>query len=309
MAGSSPAAAAPPKPVRLTMGKSFSVADAVRLTEEYERWLIQKDKLDFGPFSLAQVMARWTRGIFTGDDIIVDVDSGDRQRIREHPQLIEFTRLNERRLEAQRRAQAERAHEHVERKEGPLDSAHHRYGGLGTGRGPAWFIHKRVAAKDDVLASRVSEADVDAFLKEVKISFPEHKRGVHRSGPGGVAGRAEDFNNNMDLGDVSQGGATPSWTRARSTESCTPTTADSFLHHGQGRSDHRGRLRGPAHGTGQGGAGQWSGQRAAAHVHLESDAVLRLSCLQRQEHHRQLVDVDPLTADGRDHTASADSSR
>ena len=40
--------------------------------------------------------------------------------------------------------------------------------------GLAWFIHQRAAAKDDVLASRVSEADVDAFLKDVKISFPAH---------------------------------------------------------------------------------------------------------------------------------------
>ena len=58
----------------------------------------------------------------------------------------------------------------------------------------------------------MSEADVDAFLKDVKISFPAHKRpggprhGGPGAGPGGVAGRAEDFNNNMDLGDVSQGG-------------------------------------------------------------------------------------------------------
>ena len=206
MAGSSPAAAAPPKPVRLTMGKSFSVADAVRLTEEYERWLIQKDKLDFGPFSLAQVMAQMDKGIFTGDDIIVDVDSGDWQRIREHPQLIEFTRLNERRLEAQ---QGHRLSEptntlSARRAAGLCSSSVTAV--LALAGGLAWFIHKRVAAKDDVLASRVSEADVDAFLKEVKISFPEHKRGVHRSGPGGVAGRAEDFNNNMDYGDVSQGG-------------------------------------------------------------------------------------------------------
>jgi len=211
MAGRAPSAAAPPKPARLTMGKSFSVADAVRLTEEYERWLIQKDKLDFGPFSLAQVMAQMDKGIFSGDDIIVDVDSGDRQRIREHPQLVEFTRLNERRLEAQRRAQAERAHEHVERKKGRWTLLIIGTAVLALAGGLAWFIHKRVAAKDDVLASRVSEADVDAFLKDVKISFPEHKRGVRHgggpgAGPGGVAGRAEDFNNNMDLGDVSQGG-------------------------------------------------------------------------------------------------------
>jgi serine/threonine-protein kinase len=212
MAGGVASAVPPPSSApsaRLTTGKSFSVADAVRLTEEYERWLIQKDKLDYGPFSLAQVMAQMEKGIFNGDDIIVDVDSGDRQKIREHPQLVEFTRLTERRLEAQRRAQAEQAHEHVERKKGRWTIFIIGVAVVGIGAGLTWFIHKRVAAKDDVLASRVSEADVDAFLTDVKISFPEHKRagGARRGGPGGgVAGRAEDFNNNMDLGDVSQGG-------------------------------------------------------------------------------------------------------
>jgi serine/threonine protein kinase len=201
-----------PSAARLAVGKSFSVADAVRLTEEYERWLVQKDKLDYGPFSLAQVMAQMEKGIFNGDDIIVDVDSGDRQKIREHPQLVEFTRATERRLEVQRRAQAERAHEHVERKKGRWTIFIIGTAVLALAAGLAWFIHKRVAAKDDVLASRVSEADVDAFLKEVKISFPAHKRpgGARRGGPGGgpvgVAGRAEDFDNKMEFGDVSQDG-------------------------------------------------------------------------------------------------------
>jgi serine/threonine-protein kinase len=208
--GVQPAAVQPKAPsARLSMGKSFSVADAVRLTEEYERWLIQKDKLDYGPFSLAQVMAQMEKGIFNGDDIIVDVDSGDRQKIRENPQLVEFTRLTERRLEAQRRAQAEQAHEHVERKKGRWTIFIIGSAVVALAAGLAWFIHQRVAAKDDVLASRVSEADVDAFLKDVKISFPEHRRagGARHGGPGGgVAGRAEDFNNSMDLGDVTQGG-------------------------------------------------------------------------------------------------------
>jgi serine/threonine-protein kinase len=201
-----------PSAARMVVGKSFSVADAVRLTEEYERWLVQKDKLDYGPFSLAQVMAQMDKGIFNGDNIIVDVDSGDRQKIREHPQLVEFTRATERRLEVQRRAQAERAHEHVERKKGRWMIFIIGTAVVALAAGLAWFIHKRVAAKDDVLASRVSEADVDAFLKDVKISFPAHKRpgGFRRGGPGGgpagVAGRAEDFDNKMEFGDVSQDG-------------------------------------------------------------------------------------------------------
>ena len=204
---------APNPPSTISMGKSFSVADAVRLTEEYERWLVQKDRLDYGPFSLAQVMAQMEKGVFTGDDIIVDVDSGERQKIREHPQLLEFTRITERRLEMQRRAQAEQAHEHVERKKGRWTFLIIGTAVLAVAAGVGWFIHKRAAAKDDVLASRMSEADVDAFLKNVKISFAPPKRvggGGRRSGVSGagndIAGRAEDFTNNMDFGDVSQAG-------------------------------------------------------------------------------------------------------
>lgn len=213
MEGGGVAAKPAEPPSTISIGKSFSVADAVRLTEEYERWLVQKDRLDYGPFSLAQVMAQMEKGIFTGDDIIVDVDSGDRQKIREHAQLLEFTRVTERRLEMQRRAQAEQAHEHVERKKGRWTLLIIGTAVLAVAAGVGWFIYKRAAAKDDVLASRVSEADVDAFLKDVQISFAPPKRvgaGGKRPGPGGggngIAGRAEDFNNNMDFGDVSQGG-------------------------------------------------------------------------------------------------------
>jgi hypothetical protein len=198
-------------PSTISVGKSFSVADAVRLSEEYERWLVQKDRLDYGPFSLAQVMAQMEKGIFTGDDIIVDVDSGDRQKIREHAQLLEFTRVTERRLEMQRRAQAEQAHEHVERKKGRWTFLIIGAAVMAVAAGVGWFMYKRVAAKDDELVSRVSEADVDAFLKDVKISFdPPRRAGAGGKRPGGggnvVTGRAEDFNNNMDFGDVSQGG-------------------------------------------------------------------------------------------------------
>ena len=299
--GVQPAAVQPKAPsARLSMGKSFSVADAVRLTEEYERWLIQKDKLDYGPFSLAQVMAQMEKGIFNGDDIIVDVDSGDRQKIRENPQLVEFTRLTERRLEAQRRAQAEQAHEHVERKKGRWTIFIIGSAVVALAAGLAWFIHQRVAAKDDVLASRVSEADVDAFLKDVKILVSGTPAGGRRQARWARRRRGRSrrgLQQQHGPGRCDPGG----WRRHSRRGHDRPSHARQLppagsLHHGQGRADHRGRLRGSAHRTGQGGAGQRPGQGTASHVHLESDAVLRLSCLQGQEHHRELVDVDPLIA-------------
>jgi serine/threonine-protein kinase len=198
-----PAPAAP----RLALGKAFSVSDAVRISEEYERWLVQKDNLDFGPFSLAQVMSQMEKGVFSGDHFIVDADSGDRQKIKEHPQLAEFARVAERKLEAQRRHQAEQAHEHTERRKGLWMIVIITLAVLGVAGGMAFYLHNRKAAESDVLASRVSEADVDKFLNGVKVEFaqPKHSGGSKRTG-GGVAGRAEDFTNNMDFGDASQGG-------------------------------------------------------------------------------------------------------
>jgi len=194
---------------RLTLGKSFSVSDAVRISEEYERWLVQKDSLDFGPFSLAQVMAQMEKGIFNGDHFIVDADSGDRQKIKDHPQLAEFTRVVERKLEAQRRTRAEAAHEHTERRKGRWFVLIIGLALAAVGAGMWLYLKDRKAAKDDSLAMRVSEADVDKFLNGVKVEFaqPKHAGGRGRRGVGGgVAGRPEDFANNLDLGDVTKEG-------------------------------------------------------------------------------------------------------
>jgi serine/threonine-protein kinase len=196
-------------PPRLTLGKSFSVSDAVRISEEYERWLIQKDSLDFGPFSLAQVMAQMEKGVFSGENFIVDADSGDRQKIKDHPQLAEYTRVVERKLEAQRRTRAEAVHQNTERRKGRWTVLIISVAVLAIAGGMAFYLMNRKAAVKDVLASRVSEADVDKFLSGVKIEFapPKHVAGggKRRTG-GGSSGRAEDFSNAMDYGDVSQGG-------------------------------------------------------------------------------------------------------
>jgi len=194
---------------KLALGKSFSVSDAVRISEEYERWLIQKDNLDFGPFSLAQVMSQMEKGVFNGDHFIVDADSGDRQKIKEHPQLAEFNRVVERKLEMQRRTRAEQVHENTERSKGRWTIAIIGVAVLAVAGGMAFYLMNRKAAERDVLASRVSEADVDKFLREVKIEFtqPKHAAGGGRRRPGGgYSGRAEDFNNAMEYGDVSKEG-------------------------------------------------------------------------------------------------------
>jgi hypothetical protein len=68
-----------------------------------------------------------------------------------------------------------------------------------------FFLWNRKDAEDAVLASRVGEADVDAFLKAVKLDFAQPKRPTARRAPSG-GGRGDDFSNDLNLGDVTKGG-------------------------------------------------------------------------------------------------------
>jgi serine/threonine-protein kinase len=193
-------AAPTPGPGRITLGKSFDVAQAAGLAENDERWLIQKDKLDYGPFSLAQVMAQIERGVFKADHMIVDVESGERKKIKEHPLLGEFALDADRKLEKQRRAQAEVAHEHVERKKGRATRMILGIAIIAVAVGVGGYIYTRSGAQDDVLTMRISDDDLDAFIKTAKFDFAKKKPATRRGG------KADDFSNNMNLGDVSQGG-------------------------------------------------------------------------------------------------------
>ena len=102
-----------------------------------------------------------------------------------------------------------RSHEHTERRKGRWFVLIIGVAVLAVAGGMWFYLKDRKAAKTDELASRVSEADVDKFLNGVKVEFaqPKHAGGRGRRGVGGgVAGRPEDFANNMDLGDVTKEG-------------------------------------------------------------------------------------------------------
>jgi hypothetical protein len=202
----SPAPAGEAAP-RINIGRSFDVAQAAGMTDSDERWLIQKDRLDYGPFSMAQVTAQIEKGIFRADHYIVDVDSGERQKIKEHPLLGEYAIDAERRLEKVRRAQAERVHESVERKKSRASLI--IIGGAVVLAAAALTIYltQRKVAEDDALASRTSDEDVDQFLKGVKLNFtPARKPTTTHRGAPSSGGKAGDFDTTTVMGDVTKGG-------------------------------------------------------------------------------------------------------
>jgi hypothetical protein len=187
--------------------RSFDVAAAAGLSHGEARWLLQKDRLDYGPFSLEQVKQQISDGHFRGDNLIVEMDTGDRQKIMDHPQLGDFARQAERRLEHVRRMRAEQVTQTVERTKHRATLLIISAAVVVLGGGLTFFLMNRQAAKEGELASRAGEGDIDDFLKGVKVDFPRSQRPAVRR-----AGRASDkggdpFSSATNLGDVSQGGA------------------------------------------------------------------------------------------------------
>ena len=52
-----------------------------------EKWLVTKGKLDYGPFSLADVVKQIEKGDIVAGNIIMDKDTGARVDVDEHPLL------------------------------------------------------------------------------------------------------------------------------------------------------------------------------------------------------------------------------
>ncbi|HEX3696824.1 MAG TPA: protein kinase [Polyangia bacterium] len=195
------------EPARLTLGKSFNVMEAAGGADDnQERWLIQKDKLDFGPFSLAQIKAQIESGEIRGEHMIVDSDSGARKKVKDFPGLQDFTKNAERRLEQQRRARAEKAHETVEKKKSMATFAIVGAAVIVVAGALAFYLLSRKAADGGQLASREEEQEVDAFLKGVKINFATAHVAKRTSGGGHRAGGGDEFNNDLNIGDVTKGG-------------------------------------------------------------------------------------------------------
>lgn len=196
-------------PPRSSLGRSFNVAEAAggAIDEAQERWLIQKDRLDFGPFSLAQVRAQIQRGEIIGEHMIVDSDTGARKKVKDFPALREFTKTSERHREQNRRAAAEQRQESVDKKKKTVTVLFTLVLLVAAVGLVGVFVWTRKADEGTKLASRSEDAEVDAFLKDVKVSF--QKAQVAKRGSGGHhagGGKADDaeFNNDSNFGDASK---------------------------------------------------------------------------------------------------------
>jgi|GEM_PF-1053855 len=181
--------------------------------DNVEKWLIHKENLDFGPFSMVQVRAQIERGEILADHLLIDNDTGAKTRVRDIPGLGVMAKHAGRRIEAARRAQAEQRSEKSEKKKSLFTGVVVTLVLLAVAAGVGIFLLTRHDTSGGHLASREEEAEIDNFLKGVKIDVSKavvrrapSGGGHHAPGAGNLnGGSADDFNNDSNFGDVGKG--------------------------------------------------------------------------------------------------------
>jgi eukaryotic-like serine/threonine-protein kinase len=214
-----PLATQPGMPQASTAAKAAGLPEpapsADMVDEKDERWLVQKDRLDFGPYSLIEVRRRIENAEFLGDHFIVDQQTGMRRRIRDLPILRDFVREGEVRREQIRREAADTVHKKQERRRlGML--ALIVVGVLALGGGGVTYV--MVYRQTPVNTTQITIADkgegMDRDMKDllagiqISSSIEEGKkkrRGGGRRGGRGGGGGAEGPDV-INLGDVSKDG-------------------------------------------------------------------------------------------------------
>ena len=188
----------PNNPIRIPVGGA---------DDNVERWLVHKDGLDFGPFSMTQLRVQIERGEVLGEHILMDNESGARCLVKEYPGLGDLAKRAHRHIEQARRAQAEQRSAKSEKKKSFATTLIVGLVLLTVLGGVAFYVISRRDSAGGRLASREEEAEIESFLKGVKISRLKAsvRRGGHRSAGSPSGGSAEDFNNDANFGDASKG--------------------------------------------------------------------------------------------------------
>ena len=59
-------------------------------SDSKQRWMVARDKMDHGPFNARELIERLNVGDFSGDDLTMNTDTGERRKLREWPDFREL---------------------------------------------------------------------------------------------------------------------------------------------------------------------------------------------------------------------------
>jgi hypothetical protein len=153
------------------------------LADPTEKWLISRDRMDYGPFSLAEVIAQIERGEIVAGNLIQDKDSGARADVGDHPLLAPILDAARQKLDDQRRAQAEVKEQKRDKKRGAM-----LYAMIGAGVVVAALIViiiLRSIEHDDSRKVAQQISTLDGASLHVTVSQPKKPPPVHHAATGG----------------------------------------------------------------------------------------------------------------------------
>ena len=171
---------------------------AAALADTTEKWLISRNRMDYGPFSLADVIAQIERGEVVAGNFIQDKDSGARTDVGDHPLLAPIVEASRQQRDDQRRAQAEVKEQSRDKKRGAM-----LYGLIGLGvlgaAAAAYLILQSISHGDDGGPKVAAVSALDGASLKVKVSEPKKPPPQRRSGGKRPAGQPANTGENLSL--------------------------------------------------------------------------------------------------------------
>jgi hypothetical protein len=181
------------------------MACGASVDETSERWLVQKDRLDFGPFSLRDLRTQIETGKVQADHVLIDTETQQRCFLREHPILRPLVLQAETQLAEQARQNqtADERKKHNKRVVLLLFMLIAVLSSVGAGVGWWYIKHPKT-----IVVKEKDTSDID-FLKSIQISLkvdPPEKKKATKRGPLKKGQKPGQFDEATNLGDASSEG-------------------------------------------------------------------------------------------------------
>lgn len=212
-AGPLDAAPAPPPPsAQVDLGaliEKIGQSDAAR-------WMVTKAGLDHGPFSGRELVALIGKGEFLGDDGLLNMDTGERKKIREHHDFAEF--VEQWRLKKQSMDEHHAIVQSAKTEKVGNAAKFMIAGAVGLSVAlvaVGFFLSRQAEREDEVAAANLAdlfdrgEVDIEGTAGILEDPPRRGGGGGRRSGGGGGGGGRsyEDaMNDVVNMGDVTSGG-------------------------------------------------------------------------------------------------------
>lgn len=189
---------------------SFSNAalNVQMLADTAEKWLITKGRMDYGPFSLSEVVEQIRRDEILPGNIIIDNHTGERCNVEDHPILGPVVDKAKQARDDARRANAEVVHAKQEKRRGATLYLFIVAGVAALALIAYFVVTKSSKDKGGDKVSGITTIGEGEF--QAKITFPKapkkkrKSRKKRSSGSSGASGDSGD-DNVMDMGDDSVG--------------------------------------------------------------------------------------------------------